>query len=316
MKRLVLVLLLLSLAACGKSKAPAFKPADTAAKQLSERVYVLHGANELPNPQNRGFMNNPAFVIAGKGVVVIDPGSSRQVGDLLLAKIAEVTPLPVIAVFNTHIHGDHWLGNQAVKEKYPRAVIYAHAKMKSAATGADGARWVETMNRMTDGAAEGTKPVAPDLAVEHEETLRVGDRRFRVYHPGKAHTDGDLMIEVVEDKVLFLGDIVIVGRLGRIEDGRVKGNIAAIDMALQTPAVHFVPGHGPANGRDNLLTYRRYLQTLYSEVRRHYDKNPSDPDIKSKVLPALAPYKGWKNFDAEVGRHVGFTVREVESDVF
>ena len=241
MKRLVLVLLLLSLAACGKSKAPAFKPADAAAKQLSERVYVLHGANELPNPQNRGFMNNPAFVIAGKGVVVIDPGSSRQVGDLLLAKIAEVTPLPVIAVFNTHIHGDHWLGNQAVKEKYPRAVIYAHAKMKSAATGADGARWVETMNRMTDGAAEGTKPVAPDLAVEHEETLRVGDRRFRVYHPGKAHTDGDLMIEVMEDKVLFLGDIVIVGRLGRIEDGRVKGNIAAIDMALKTTGRAFRP---------------------------------------------------------------------------
>lgn len=316
MRPVLLILLLLALSACGKTQAPAFKPADVAVKQLSERVYVLHGPNEIPSPQNRGFMNNPAFVIAGKGVIVIDPGSSRQVGDLVLAKITEVTPLPVIAVFNTHIHGDHWLGNQAIKEKYPRAVIYAHARMKTAAAGADGQRWVEIMNRLTNNAAEGTKPVAPDLAVEHEDTLKVGDRRFRIYHPGKAHTDGDLMIEVVEDKVLFLGDIVIVGRLGRIEDGQVKGNIAAIDMALRTPAVHFVPGHGPSNGRDHVLGYRRYLQTLYSEVRKHYEKNPGDPQIKSKVLPALAPFKTWKDFESEAGRHIGLTVRQVETEVF
>ena len=316
MKRLLLVLLLLSLASCGKSKAPAFDPSKVSLKQISERVYVLHGPNEIPNPQNRGFMNNPAFVIAGKGVIVIDPGSSRQVGDLVLAKIAELSPLPVIAVFNTHIHGDHWLGNQAIKEKYPRAVIYAHANMKKAAAGADGARWLEIMNRMTGNAAEGTKPVAPDLGVEHEETLKVGDRRFRIYHPGKAHTDGDLMIEVVEDKVLFLGDIVIVGRLGRIEDGQVKGNLAAIDMALKTSAVHFVPGHGPSNGRDHVLGYRRYLHTLYSEVRKHYEKNPGDPQIKSRVLPALAPFKSWKDFDNEAGRHIGLTVRQVETEAF
>lgn len=315
MRRLLLVVLLLSLTACGKSKAPAFDPSKVTVKQLSERVYVLHGPNELPNPQNRGFMNNPAFVIAGKGVIVIDPGSSRQVGDLVLAKIAEVSPLPVIAVFNTHVHGDHWLGNQAIKEKYPRAVIYAHAKMKMA-TMTEGARWLEIMKRLTKGATEGTRPVAPDLAVEHEDTLKVGDRRFRVYHPGRAHTDGDLMIEVVEDRVLFLGDIVIVNRLAILADGHVKGNIGAIDMALRTPAVHFVPGHGPSNGRDHVLSYRRYLQTLYSEVRKHYEKSPGDPQIKSKVLPALAPFKSWTDFDSEAGRHIGLTVRQVEAEVF
>jgi glyoxylase-like metal-dependent hydrolase (beta-lactamase superfamily II) len=311
----LLILLPLLLAACGKEPAPAFKPAEFALKQISERVYVLHGPNELPNPQNRGFMNNPAFVLVGKGVVVIDPGASREVGRLLLAKIAEVTPLPVIGVFNTHIHGDHWLGNQAIKEKFPRAVIYAHAKMKTAAV-TDGARWVEIINRLTNNAAKGTTPVAPDLAVEHEDTLKVGDRRFRVYHPGKAHTDGDLMVEVVEDKVLFLGDIVIIGRLGRIDDGLVKGNLAAIDMALQTPARHFVPGHGPSNGREPVAAYRRYLHTLYSEVRRQYEKNPGDPQIKSRVLPALAPFRDWKDFDSEAGRHIGLTVKQVEAEVF
>jgi len=315
MKHLLVLIALLSLLACGQKQAPAFKPADYKARQLSERVYVLHGPNELPNPQNRGFMNNPGFVLTNKGVVVIDPGSSRQVGDLLLAKIAEVTPRPVVAVFNTHIHGDHWLGNQAIKEKFPRAVIYAHAKMKAAA-GDEGPRWIGLMNRLTENAIQGTRPVPPDIAVENDETLKVGDRRFRILHPGKAHTDGDIMIEVVEDKVLFLGDIVIIKRLGRIEDGLVKGNIEAIDIALKTPAVHFVPGHGPSNGRANVQNYRAYLNTLYTGVRKHYDQNPGDPNIKAKVLPELAPYKTWKNFDEEVGRHVGFAIRQVEADLF
>ena len=60
-------------------------------------------------------ITNPAFVIGADGVVVIDPGSSVQTGEMVLRQIGQVTGLPVVAVFNTHIHGDHWLANQAIR---------------------------------------------------------------------------------------------------------------------------------------------------------------------------------------------------------
>ena len=53
-------------------------------EQVAPGVYVIHGPTELPSPSNQGFMNNPAFVVTDAGVVVIDPGSSVQVGEMLL----------------------------------------------------------------------------------------------------------------------------------------------------------------------------------------------------------------------------------------
>ena len=62
-------------------KGPAIK--DYPARQVTDNVYVIHGPLGMPNPENQGFMNNPAFVITKDGIVVIDPGSSVQIGEML-----------------------------------------------------------------------------------------------------------------------------------------------------------------------------------------------------------------------------------------
>ncbi|MEK7696510.1 MAG: MBL fold metallo-hydrolase [Pseudomonadota bacterium] len=310
----VLAVVALALISCGPTKAPPIA-GEHKLTQLTERVYVLHGPNELPNKINQSFMNNPGFVLTKKGVVVIDPGSSVQVGELVLKKIAEVTKDPVVAVFNTHIHGDHWLGNQAIKAAYPKAVIYAHPKMK-AKTATDGENWVTLLNTMTDGAVRGTRPVMPDVHIEHGETLVLNGTHFRVYHNGKAHTDGDIMIEVVEEKVMFLGDNALVDRIGRMDDGDFRGNVAAFDMALQTGALHFVPGHGPSNGRAAAEGYRDYLKALHTEVKKYYDQGMSDFDMKPKVAAALVRFKTWKDFEDQLGKHISLAYLQVEADAF
>ena len=71
------------------------------AEKVSEHVYVIHGPLELPNESNEGFMNNPAFIIGEQGVVIVDPGSSVQVGEMVLGKIAAhwlVTGLPLVLI--------------------------------------------------------------------------------------------------------------------------------------------------------------------------------------------------------------------------
>lgn len=309
-----LLLPILILAGCSKSEAPPIA-ADYALTPLTPRVYVVHGPNELPNKSNQGFMNNPGFVLTKKGVVVIDPGSSLQVGNLVLKKIASVTPDPVIAVFNTHLHGDHWLGNDAIRRAYPKAVIYAHPKMLEKAAGA-GPTWVELMNRLTDGGVTGTRPTIPDLGLNHDETVALGGMHFRMYHNGVAHTDGDLMIEVIEEKVMFLGDNVFAARAGRLDDGNFKGNIAACDLALKTSAQHFVPGHGKSGGREVVSTYRDYLKALYASVKKYYDQGIVAFEMKDKVVADLKPYQHWATFDSEIGKLISLAYLQVEQEAF
>jgi len=309
----LLTLVLFGLAAC-EAKAPPLKGNYSSVK-LADRVYVVPGINELPNRENQGFINNPGFVLTSKGVVVIDPGSSIRIGEMVLSKIAAATKDPVIAVFNTHVHGDHWLGNQAIKAAYPKAVIYAHLNMKSKAS-ALGPEWVARLNRLTDGALKGTEPVLPDIDVDNEEILKLGDRHFRIYHNGTAHTDGDIMIEVVEDKVMFLGDNVFAGRIGRMDDGNFAGNVAAIELALGSGATHFVPGHGPANGREILADYRDFLGTVHAQVKQYYEQGLQDFEMKPKIAQQLARYQKWYGFNEELGRHISLAYQQVQAENF
>ena len=88
-------------------------------KEVADNVYVVHGTRSMPDKDNKGFISNSGFVVGDEGVVIIDTGGSLQIGEMLLQKIGEVTDKPVIAVFNTHVHGDHWMGNASIRKAYP-----------------------------------------------------------------------------------------------------------------------------------------------------------------------------------------------------
>ena len=288
---------------------------DYAFDKITDRVYVIHGPNELPNPANRGFMNNPGVVLTDKGVVIIDPGSTTAVGKMLLSKIKGLSNEPVIAVFNTHHHGDHWLANSAIKAAHPKAIIYAHPKMKQRAanTGED---WIKLMQRMTENKAGDIQARIPDISVDGEESLKLGDITFRFYHSGTAHTDNDIMIELVEPGVIFLGDNVLHQRIGRMDDGNFTGNIKAIDIALASEAKFFIPGHGPSGGPEVAKAYRDYLATLYQTVAEEYEKDKIDFEMKPDVVKQLSAYHAWTGFDDEVGRHVARAYLQVEAEAF
>ena len=283
--------------------------------KITERIYAIYGPYELPTKQNYGFRNNPAFVVTSAGVIVIDPGGGKNVGEMVLKKIRAITDKPVVAVFDTHSHGDHWLGNDAIKRAYPKAVIYGHPNMKAALEAGEGERWVKVVNRETQGETAGTVAVGPDKTVNHGEVIKIGDRQFRVHHFGSTHTDNDILIEVVEDKVLFVGDVVRVNALGS-QEGSFKGNIAAIERVLSLPVKIFVPGHGPAGGREMLETYNGFLQKLYAAVQELYKLGISDFEMKPKVIETLREYRGWAEFDTFIGPHVSQVYLEVEKEAF
>lgn len=289
---------------------------DYPVQRVTDSVYMIEGPKGYPSVENQGFMNNPAFVVTGQGVILIDPGSSVQAGRMVLKQIRGVTDLPVTHVFNTHVHGDHWLGNQAIRDLFPEAVLIGHPEMIREANAGTGERWVASMARNTEGFTQGTVAVVPETPAVDAQTLTLNGRVFRIYAPGKAHSGNDIMIELVDESVVFTGDNVLNQRIARMDDATFAGNINACQVAIDIGAKHYIPGHGPVGDAAMVANFRNYLETLYTQVARLYEEGLEAFEMKEQVMAALAPYNDWVNFHDEVGRHVSLAVLEVERNAF
>ncbi|MDH5517909.1 MAG: MBL fold metallo-hydrolase [Gammaproteobacteria bacterium] len=311
MKTLISVLLIISYSYAQATEIPDY-PAD----KISANTYVIHGPLEFPNEKNQGFMNNPGFVITNDGVVVIDPGSSRYSGDMVLRQIRKLTSKPVTHVINTHIHGDHWLGNQAFSEAFPAAKLMAHPDMIALAKKSEAVKWINLMQQMTNGATKGTKAVIPETAVEDSFVLKTGGFTFKVYAPAKAHSKTDVMVHVLEESVVFLGDNVLSGRLPSMGDATFRGNAKACEIASNINAKHFVPGHGQTSDVSIVKQFQNYVSTVYQQAARYYDEGLSDFEMKPQVVKQLTAFHQWVNFDDEIGRHISLAVLEAERAAF
>jgi glyoxylase-like metal-dependent hydrolase (beta-lactamase superfamily II) len=289
---------------------------DYPADKVAENVYVIHGPLDMPNPENRGFMNNPGIVLSQDGVVLLDPGASVQSGEMVLRAVAGLTDKPVVAVFNSHVHGDHWLGNQAVRAKYPDVTIYGHPGMISMIKDGEGDRWVKLMDQLTEGKIRGTKVVAPDKPVNHGNEIKIGEYTFRIHHYGKAHTNTDIMVEVVEADVVFLGDNVLNGRIPRIDEGDIPGNILACSEIIKTEAKVYVPGHGQSGGQTVVDAMRTYFDTLYSSVGQLFEEGLSDFEMKDEISAKLTAYADWEDFNIQLGKHISFSYLRIEAEAF
>lgn len=285
-------------------------------EKVADNTWVMHGPRELPNPQNKGFMNNPGIVETSAGLVIIDPGSTVQVGRNVLAEIKKISEQKIVAVFNTHIHGDHWLANQAIKAAYPEVKIYGHKEMLVEIENGEGDNWVKLMDSMTEGASKGTTVVGPDNAVDNTDIIKVGDTQFKMHHYGIAHTKTDIMIEVVENSVVFLGDNVLSLRIPRTSDGTFMGNISSIKTILESNVKTYIPGHGPTGDKAMVETYLNYLVQIYTAAQKVFDEDLDSSDVITITKETTATYKDWQGYSDLIGPQGAQAYSEVEAAEF
>jgi len=286
------------------------------ADKINSTVYVIHGPREMPNAANRGFMNNPAFIIADKSVVVVDPGSSQQSGAMVLREIKKLTGKPVSHVFNTHIHGDHWLANEIIQQSYPNVKIIADPRMIKKAKAGAAQSWIDNMISMTEGATKGTKIAYPDTPVSDGKQLKIAGLTFNIHSVGIAHSDSDIMVEYVEGSTFFTGDNVGYLRILRMNDGSFRDVIKALDRAISLKKKHYVPGHGPSGDVKLVQLQRDYFNTLYTLVEQYNEEGLEDFEMKPKIKVALRKYKDWAGFENQLGKHISLAKLEVEKAEF
>lgn len=315
--KIIIASTLLSLATLTQANTPSNDPlADYKAEKISNNTWVIHGPMAFPNPQNKGFMNNPAFTVTDNSVVVFDPASSVQSGKGLLKKIKNITDNPVTHVFITHVHGDHWLGNQAIKAAYPDAKFYAHPQMIKEANESEAENWVALMESLTEGATKGTKAVIPTIALSDAQEVSIDNITVRTHLDDWAHTKTDAMFVILEEKVLITGDNVTHQRIARLSDGSFQGNLAAVSKAMDYDIETVVPGHGPTGGKEVLEAFHGYLETIYKAAEQGLEDDLESYEVKAALLPKMKQYHAWSGFKSEFGRHVSQAMLEAEDANF
>ena len=141
---------------------------DQPIQKLSPHIYMVEAPDGFPTPENQGLMSNIVFIVGKEGVIVIDSGASLQIARMSIRQLQTVTKAPVIGVFNTHYHGDHWLGNHGFVEAYGKEIpIYAMAGTRTAIEGGTGTSWRDAMLKWTNQASSGTRIIPPSKDVDH-----------------------------------------------------------------------------------------------------------------------------------------------------
>ena len=292
---------------------------DHALTQLSDHVWSIISPDGFPTPENQGMMCNIVAINTRKGLIVVDTGASVQIGEMSLRQLRKQFSKPVVALINTHYHGDHWLGNQAYVEAFgDKLPIYAHEGTIADIKGTQGNLWRSLMEQWTNQATLGTRIVPPNKAVGHGAELDFGDVKLRIHHYGRVHTPSDLCVEVVQDRVMLVGDVAMYQRIANMDDGSYVGTLKAFDALEATSAKLWVPGHGTPGS--NVLKWNRELfEGIYQGCEAAVKEGLPLEDAKPRVLrdPRVANRaKETKGFDLNIGKYVSLAYLEAETAAF
>jgi cyclase len=221
---------------------------------------------------------NSTFLVSDQGILVVDTGLNAQEGRKLLDEIRKISPAPVRWIVNTHYHPDHRGGNSVVG---PDAIIISTAFTQ----------WQVAKSKQENSVNE---IVGPKGLV-----LYVGGHEVRIYHPGPAHTQGDLIVYFPDERAITTGDLFLTNSCPAMDDGDMENWIMALDYMLALPVEHVVPGHFELATKSELQRFRDYLADLRDQVARMYRQGlPLERVQASLALDAYKNFRQYPNYEA------------------
>ncbi|HKS82836.1 MAG TPA: MBL fold metallo-hydrolase [Candidatus Acidoferrales bacterium] len=233
---------------------------------------------------------NAGFVIGDDGVAVIDTFEDPAAAEELLAKIRELTKLPIKFVVNTHYHLDHVNGNDVFSQA--GAIVFAQRNVRY---------WIRTENlNLVGGDSASPKLKArieslplPDVAYDTGVDLYLGRvLQVRVY---EGHTGGDSVVVVPSAQVVYCGDLLWKDHFPNLIDASTDKWIETL-KEFQSKYAHYtlVPGHGGIATAADAGQFENYLTDLRAAIQRGRANGLSGDALVKGVLPQmLEKYGKW-----------------------
>jgi glyoxylase-like metal-dependent hydrolase (beta-lactamase superfamily II) len=249
-------------------------------------------------------MSNALVLVGESDVLVVDSHVTPAASEALLASLEVVSDQPVRYLVNSHYHFDHAHGNQSFPEGVDIiGHTFTRAKLSGAIgdvleettfrSFSDGVpNTVANLERQvaaeTDPARKAVLeeryrvqrdymmsirevvPTPPNITLETEMTLyqdlASGSREVRLLHLGRAHTGGDIVIFLPEERLVFTGDMMLPG-LSYMGDGHVDEWPATLEALKSLDFDVLLPGHGPpVRSKDVISNFQAYLTDLWQKT--------------------------------------------------
>jgi glyoxylase-like metal-dependent hydrolase (beta-lactamase superfamily II) len=145
--------------------------------------------------------------------------------------------------------------------------------------------------RLADWDFAGIELRPPTTLVDDRLDLDVGGIAVELHYVGPAHTQGDLIVHLPEQHVVFTGDVLFrlctpIGWEGTFANWR-----AALDRIVALAPETIVPGHGPICGVEGPREMRAYLDYVERESKAAFAAGLSEIEAAKRI--DLGPYAGW-----------------------
>lgn len=229
-------------------------------------LFVHQGVHEEISAQNQGDISNSGFVVGSESVAVIDPGGSMAVALNLKHALRAETDLPVSHLILTHFHPDHVAGAAVFADVEH---IVAHKNYSRAIAQRSGF-YVQRFPWLLGPESE-SGFVQPNLTVDRQLLINLGDRQLIVNAHKTAHTDNDITVFDEAIQALWASDVVFAQRTPSL-DGSLSGWMALLKNLAGKNYNLVVPGHGEPGSWDAVVNPQiRYLESLTSTVRKQLD---------------------------------------------
>jgi glyoxylase-like metal-dependent hydrolase (beta-lactamase superfamily II) len=228
-----------------------------------------------------GLLVNSYLIEAADGVVLVDANLLQSDVHALAARLAALHK-PLLGVFVTHAHPDHFNGLPVLAPD--NVPVYAAADV------------ADTIARIAEAKRAQWQPVygaewpdrhrVPDRRLSDGDVVELGGLRFTLHAVGAAESHADSYITL--GAVAFIGDLAFNGTHPYTADGHTGRWLAALDTLVDELAgATLLPGHGAPGDVRMLADQRRYLMMYRESVRRLAAGAPYLTDLQREELTAV-----------------------------